>query len=353
MQSNSLVTGTTDVVDTLLAIVPRLQVILAEPDKVITAVSSICLNVTSPIVHAKTFPDNIRKNSLDLLYMLGNLPKPSKHWRKDVTDLFNHPKLFEISLHLVQSALLPVLERWTFDDKERMVEILSRLTPPQSAGMLFGVGASTTRADADKRTQVTLKRVALLLLATNEDSIIPHLDLLYQKTSELFEATPASAPSSAIRPELFTLVRALVCKIDSIHLSAFWPTVVPELQKSLLLASPSSERVALPQACKLLEELLTFAPEGFQPYEWLFITNTIDAVYRPAPPYKPIALIDRIADEAVDKDNVNGHGTSGDTLELDLQTFCSKMSIRIFEQHYRMESQAPVNLESVIRDLFV
>jgi len=50
------------------------------------------------------------------------------------------------------------------------------------------------------------------------------------------------------------------------------------------------------QACKLLDLLLVVAPDDFQLHEWLFITDTIEAVYRPAD-RDPVALVDNIADE--------------------------------------------------------
>ena len=53
--------------------------------------------------------------------------------------------------------------------------------------------------------------------------------------------------------------------------------------------------LALIQACKLLDLLVTLAPDDFQLHEWLYITDTIDAVYRPSG-WGPIALVDQVAE---------------------------------------------------------
>lgn len=50
------------------------------------------------------------------------------------------------------------------------------------------------------------------------------------------------------------------------------------------------------QGSKLLELLLVLAPDDFQLREWLFITDTIDAVYRPRD-WDPVALVDELAED--------------------------------------------------------
>ncbi len=50
------------------------------------------------------------------------------------------------------------------------------------------------------------------------------------------------------------------------------------------------------QACKLLDLLVCIAPDDFQLHEWLFVTDTIDAVYRSST-YQPVALADELSEE--------------------------------------------------------
>lgn len=54
--------------------------------------------------------------------------------------------------------------------------------------------------------------------------------------------------------------------------------------------------VALLQACKLLDQLVVLSPDEFQLHEWLYITDTIDAIYRPQD-WEPVALSDQVAEQ--------------------------------------------------------
>ncbi len=84
-------------------------------------------------------------------------------------------RFFASSLALVQSDWLPILKQWTMSDKERMPEILSRITPPTTAGIVFGVGATSARLEADRKTQLNLRRVATLVLASAYDTFVTDL----------------------------------------------------------------------------------------------------------------------------------------------------------------------------------
>jgi len=100
------------------------------------------------------------------------------------------------------------------------------------------------------------------------------------------------------------LLRALVLKTSTIHLATLWPIINAELQTAISsVVAPDHSQAAdtytnfsILQACKLLDTLLCIAPEDFQLHEWLFITDTIDAVYRD-PEYISVALADEVAEE--------------------------------------------------------
>jgi hypothetical protein len=121
------------------------------------------------------------------------------------------------------------------------------------------------------------------------------------------------------------------------------------------------------QACKLLDTLLCTAPDDFQLHEWLFITDTIDAVYRPSQ-YHPVGLIDELSEElgstaiasttymehiisATSSDKtmrrplLGKDGVNCDDVNLDrkdemvgkvLRPFFSQLSIFAFERTYEM-----------------
>ncbi|KAI6093608.1 putative regulator of reproduction dopa [Hypoxylon rubiginosum] len=293
-----------DVVGILSNIVPNLPKILVEQDRVLTAAGAISTNVIGPSIRSKAFPDTISKSTLTLLQELTRLPSNQKTWKKDIGDAFNDSRFFSSSVALVQSDWLPLLKLWTITDKDRMTEILSRITPPTTAGIVFGVGATSARLEADRRTQLNLRRVAALVLACGTDTFVTDLPAILEHIIELLAATSTSSPSSTTRADIYMLVRALVLRTSAIHLAALWPTVNAELHAAISsIAAPDNStssdtfsNQSVLQACKLLDLLIAAAPDDFQLHEWLFVTDTIDAIYR-SPTYQPVALVDELSEE--------------------------------------------------------
>jgi hypothetical protein len=290
-----------DFVSILASAVPRLQLILTDNERINSAALSISTNVTGPTIRAKAFPTNVDEAFLDLLFNLTKLPQGSKAWRKDVTDALNDSRLFTTPVDLVQTHWAPIFYQLTLNDKERMPELLGRITAPTTAGIVFGVGATSARMETDKRTQLNLRRIALLILSNPEDTFVPNLPALSEKIVELLTATPTSSPSSATRSEVYILLRSLILKTSSMQLAPLWPIINAELRAAIMSLLPDSpdydkwSNAGILQACKLLDTLVTLEPDDFQLHQWLFITDTIDAVYRP-PNDSSVALADEIAE---------------------------------------------------------
>ncbi|ROT39776.1 hypothetical protein SODALDRAFT_377699 [Sodiomyces alkalinus F11] len=374
-----------DVVAILASIVPNLPKVLVENDRVLSAASTISANVIGPAFRAKAFPDTVTDSTLTLLHELSRLPGNQKTWKKDLGDAFNDSRFFGSGLSLVRSDWLPLLRQWIQSDKERMPEILGRITPPTTAGIVFGVGATSARLDADRKTQLNLRRMATLVLASTEDTFAGELPVILEKVVELLGATATSSPSSTTRADIFILVRALVLKTSAIHLAMIWPVINSELHAAISSVvspdhSPASEtynNTSIVQACKLLDLLVCVAPDDFQLHEWLFVTDTIDAVYR-ASNYQPIALVDELSEELGQVAVVSAHqsetvaplgatsshrrpllgpGGINDDVTIDrkdelvakiLRPFFGQLSIFAFESTYAM---VPVDWEFCIQEL--
>ncbi|KAH7401420.1 cellular morphogenesis regulator dopa [Pyrenochaeta sp. MPI-SDFR-AT-0127] len=290
----------TDVVSILTTIVPKLSIILVENDRVAKVVSDISTSVIGPTFRAKAYPENVSKSLLELVQELSKLAQANKFLKKDINDAFNDPKFFNTPVPLIKESWLPILAQWTQADKERVPELLSRLSAPTTAGIMFGVGATSARQEADRKTQLTLRRIALLILASPEDAFTINMPQILEKAVELLTATPASSPSSITRAEVIVLLRAVILKTSPIHLASLWPIVNGELTSSLssLLPDASNKEhynnAGIVQTCKLLDELVVLDPDDFQLMEWLFITDTIDAVYKPSTPPQLLSLTDEI-----------------------------------------------------------
>jgi len=286
----------------LLVTVPKLQLVLDSSDRVTGAVNNISANVVSPAIHAKSYPENVSMGILQLLLSLCVASPGAKAWKKDVSDAFSDARFFKFTRELVEEGWVPVLRKWALSDTARLPDLLSHMAAPTTAGIMFGVGASAARTDADRKTQTSLRRVALLLLACDTDAFMSHVPLLGEKLSELCTATPASSPSAATRAEMLMVCRALVLSITSTHLAGIWPLMNDVLQAALTSAIPGGHHeqetynnLSLLQACKLLDLLTVLRPDEFQVHEWVYLTNTIDAVYRPDD-WTLTALVDEVAE---------------------------------------------------------
>ena len=290
------------IVDTLTTILPRLHVIVQENDRQLNIVTNISRNIFEPVLHSKSFPENLAQSYVDLLLKIARISSSTKVWRKDVAEIYNHARLFSCKFDLVRTGLLPLLRQWGLAEKDRFSDTLTRIPTPTQAGIVFGVGASAARLDADKKAQLNLRRAALLAVALETDALVPNMNTLLEKITELLNATAASSPSSVSRAEISMLIQAVVLKTSSVHLTSLWPIITAELQKALASVMPNAKdhetynAFSLLQACKLLDLLLLLGPDDFQMHAWLFITDTIDAVYRP-PDGATVGLVDELGDE--------------------------------------------------------
>ncbi|KAM5474324.1 hypothetical protein MauCBS54593_001898 [Microsporum audouinii] len=291
--------GPDDVTGILAMTLPALTATLDEPDRISSALSSISTNIISPTFHSRLFPSNVDKNTLDLLQQISRVQGAAKIWKKDVGDAFNDSKFFGFKLSLVKSHWIRLFRQWVLTDTERLTELLSRLTPPTSAGIMFGVGASAARLEADRKAQLNLRRIALLIIASDENHFSAELTELQQKLEDLLTATHVSSPSSVTRAEIYMVLRSLILKTGSISLAPFWPMINTELQDAISAIAPDQDNetyspYSLLQASKLLETLLLVSPDDFQLQEWLFVTDTIDVVYPPNR-WESAALADEIS----------------------------------------------------------
>jgi hypothetical protein len=290
-----------DVVVILNHVVSKLESILDSVDRITSVINILSTSLISPAFHAKSFPSTTTPDLLSLLACMTRKAPTAKSWRREVLDAFNNPRILESSATVTEKYWFPVFQQWSQGDKERVNELLSRLAPPSSAGIMFGVGAAAARLKADSETQFIIRRLCLLLLSSPTDSYAAHMQLVEEKLVELFQASTSSSPSSTIKAELFMLCRALILSTSAVNVAPLWPMINEQLQGALscLVAHDSRSagftNLSLLQAGKLLDILVALAPDEFQLYEWLYVTDTTDAVYRPSG-WAPTALADQLAE---------------------------------------------------------
>ncbi|KAJ5759366.1 Dopey N-terminal [Penicillium odoratum] len=376
-------TGPDDMLSILAASMPSFITTLGDSDRINTAINSVSTNVVGPLIRSRLFPNNLNRNVMVLLQQMAKVPAAAKVWKKDIADAFNDPRFFGLQVDLIKDNWMDLLRQWAIADKDRLGELLGRLPPPSAAGIMFGVGASAARLEADRRAQLNLRRIAVLLLSANTDYFVGELPGLLQKLEDLLAATSSSSPSSATRAEIFMVLRALVLKTSASTMAPFWPLINAELQEALSavprgLQSEVYSPYSLLQACKLLDTLLVIAPDDFQLLEWLFVTDTIDAVYPPNR-WEPIALADEVSQsfgarnsltptvsheptESVARGGLKRPWLISDYIretakdeivERVLRPFFDRLSIYVFESTYSMEgADLSVCRDDLLEDLF-
>ncbi|PHH73987.1 hypothetical protein CDD80_3429 [Ophiocordyceps camponoti-rufipedis] len=185
-----------DVVRVLASIAPKLPQILVENDRVASAAATISTNVMGPALRSRAFPDTLSPRLLRLLLELSRLQGGHRAWKKDVSEAFNDGRFLATRADVVETEWLPLLRQWTLADKDRVSEMMSRIGAPTTAGIVFGVGATSARLEADRRTQLNVRRAATLVLASADDGLVSELPLVLDKMTELLTATPVSHPPS-------------------------------------------------------------------------------------------------------------------------------------------------------------
>lgn len=213
-------------------------------------------------------------------------------------DSFYNPRFFQSSIDLAKKGWLPLIRQLQVNDKTIVTECLTRIASPAAAGIMFGVGATAARNEADKKTQLELRRITTLILSSETDASLSQLPQILQKIEELLGATIESSPSLATRGDIYLLIRALFLKVSHSNLFLLWPVLDQELQelcKDILTGSESKYTDSSKlQGAKLLDLLLLMRPDEFQLHEWLFVTDTIDAIY-PSATVQPTSFADEIA----------------------------------------------------------
>jgi hypothetical protein len=163
--------GSADVVEILCETLPSMNHILGESDRLVGLVTSISTQIVGPMIRSRLFPRNMSHPVLQLIQIVSKISNASKPWKKDIYDALNDARFFQSPPAIVREGWLPVLGQLSNADKGLLTELSSRLTTPAAAGLMFGVGASAARLDADKKTQLNLRRLAIVILAAEEGAI--------------------------------------------------------------------------------------------------------------------------------------------------------------------------------------
>ncbi|KAI0348103.1 hypothetical protein BDW22DRAFT_1350250 [Trametopsis cervina] len=296
-------------------VIPNMRKFLVEGDRISAACSSIVSAAVSPALKSRAKPLDVDNTVLAVLRETARIPAAIKAWRGPIVDILNDNRCFNSSPSAGKEWKL--LVKMLFEtDKTALTELLSRITTAPSANIF-----------ANKEYEMllrslNLRRLSYVILTGEKNQFLTQLPTIQEKLVD----TLRNVAAPIVQSEVYLCVRILLCRLSPHNLSSFWPVILTELLRvfeSVLVSLPSdgSEDLSLILAAtKLLDLILVLQTEEFQIHQWIFITDTVDAIF-PPDRWIPIALLDRLAEVVVQQPSegaaAHAHHAPVDTPLLD------------------------------------
>lgn len=272
------------------SMLPNMRKFLVEGDKIVSACNSVVYNVVNPALKGKTRPLDVDESVLSILQEMTRIGAAIKAWRSPVSEAFNDNRCFNSTPDA--GGKWKGMVKALFDvDKTSLSELLGKITTAPSANIF------TNREYEMLLRSLNMRRLSYVLLSSEKNHFLTQLPAIQEKLVD----TLRNVSSPVVQSEVYLCVRVLLCRLSPHNLSSFWPVILTELYRlfdQVLTSLPSdgAEELNLVLAtCKLLDLLLVLQTEEFQIHQWIFITDTADAIYRPDD-WLPDAMLDRLAE---------------------------------------------------------
>ncbi|KAI0067974.1 hypothetical protein BV25DRAFT_1896308 [Artomyces pyxidatus] len=285
---------------------PHLRKFLVDGDKILTACTNIMYYIVTPALKAKNRPLDIEDTVFDILKEMSRIPAALKAWRGVVSDILNDNRFFNCTPD-AGKEFRQITQSWIDTDKAVFAEFLGKVTTAPSTNIF------TNREYENLLRSLNLRRLSYILLCGEKNQFLTSLPTIQEKLVDVLKNL--SAP--IVQAEVYLCVRVLLCRLSPHNLDSFWPVILSEMYRlfdQILDELPSDGSETLPlvlAACKFMDLLLVLQTEEFQVHQWAFITDNIDAVYRPDDTL-PEAMFDRLA-ETVGQLPVPKDGTQSTT----------------------------------------
>ncbi|KIY52670.1 hypothetical protein FISHEDRAFT_69486 [Fistulina hepatica ATCC 64428] len=349
---------------------PHLRRYLVDGDKMAAACNSIVYYIVSPAMKGKTRPLDIDPGVVAIIAGMSHINAALKAWKGPVLELVNDNRLFNCS---AQTAMpwKPIVRALFNADKAAFPELLTKVATAPSANIF------TNREYEMLLRSLNVRRLSFVLLAGEKNQFITQLPTIQEKLVDMLRNVTAPI----VQSEVYLCIRVLLCRLSPHNLTSFWPVLLTELYRlfeQIMLNLPSDgsdDLQVVLAASKCLDLLIALQTEEFQIHQWMFVTDTVDAIYRPDDAF-PEAMMDQLAEIAgsLPATTDNGLAESISTLTLtgrpmrrpllvavrqidsirDLVPFFSSVSISSYESVYA--SRGDIDWEAVeqglIEDMF-
>ncbi|KAJ2518045.1 hypothetical protein H4217_003580 [Coemansia sp. RSA 1939] len=220
-----------------------------------------------------------------------------KVWKREVWEFFNDLKFFPSSRseHTTMSpALAPywkqLIRTLLASEKEKFAEVLGKISSSSSGPALF----ANREYEAMVRA-IAIRRLSFVIWAGTTNQYLSSLPQIQERLVDILK----NGPHPAVQIEVFTCLRVLLCRLSTHHMSNFWPMLLTELMRLCLFQLNREDRENVEQAnlflaaCKFIDLLLILGTDDFLVHQWIFITDTIDALY--ASRSTSTALLDQLS----------------------------------------------------------
>ncbi|KAF9524082.1 Dopey, N-terminal-domain-containing protein [Crepidotus variabilis] len=276
---------------------PSLRKVLVENDKVLTVCNNIIYYIINPALRGKTRPMDVDTTAILTLQEMTRIPTALKSWRSTVVDLLNDNRLFNCT---PEDAVKwrPIVKALYDADKASFAELIIKASTAPSTNIF------TNREYEMLLRSLNLRRLSYVILAGEKNQFLTQLPTIQEKLVDIFR----SITSPVVQSEVFLCIRVLLCRLAPNSLTSFWPVVLTEMYRILeqtmtnIPADGSDDLQLILAACKCLDTLLVLQTEEFQTHQWIFITDTVDAIYRPDG-WHPEAILDQLGEVVPVGDN--------------------------------------------------
>ncbi|KAJ3739812.1 Dopey, N-terminal-domain-containing protein [Lentinula detonsa] len=302
--------------------IPYMRRILMDNDKVSSACANIVYYIVNPALKGKTKPMEVDPVIVNIIYEMSRMPAAFKTWKSPVTELLNDNKVFNGTPDVAESWK-PIVKALFDSDKTAFPELLNKISTAPSANIF------TNREYEMLVRSLNLRRLSFVLLAGDKNHYLTVLPSIQEKLVDVLR----NVTTPIVQSEVYLCIRVLLCRLSAHNLTSFWPVLLTELyrifeQVMLDLPSDGSEDLPLILAvCKCLDLLIAIQTEEFQIHQWMFVTDTVDAIYRPND-WSPEAMMDQLAEIAASLPRTSTSANGGSSPAPNALTFASQRPMR-------------------------
>lgn len=265
---------------------PALRKFVPDADKVASCCSNAVYYIIAPPLRLKSNQTSFAHIDDSVLRLASEIarsvPGALRTIRPPLTDAFMDPRFFKMPPKTVKSkswrsCLLPL---YTVDrDRFFLGELVGRVSSSASANIF------TNREAENILRSTNLRRLSFVLFSSSRDQFLPQLPAIQEKLVDMLR----SNPPDLVAAEVYLLLRVLLMRFHSRHLTTLWPIIIAELVRLFELYSGAdtgeeAPHTALPtqgseglqlllQACKFVDVLLCTRVPEFQVHQWLFVND--------------------------------------------------------------------------------